>query len=242
VGFISDLFGGGQAKAIKQASELQARAAEDVGRRAEATQTLSLEDLDAALQGALGEFDTSSGRLDPYSGAGTNALAALQSVLGLGSPESGDNVIAQLLKAPGYQFGLNQGVTALDRGANARSGIYSGAQGKALTQFGQDYAGTQLGSVLDRIQQVVSGGQSAATDQASLGWRKTNAILGTGSDKANVRLGVLDSISNAVSGAASARAGGITGAANARAAGSQNVLSTIGGIGKFLLGGGLKFA
>lgn len=230
--------GGPQAKAIKKASDVQAKAAEQVQKTAEQTQTSSIADLEAALQAAQGQFGAAGAKLDPYASAGTTALSAIQSVLGLGPPEQGNSVISALQSAPGYQFGLNQGVSALDRSANAGSGIYSGAQGKALTQYGQDYAGTKLGGVLDRIQSLVSGGQNAATDQANIGTQGANAVLNTGQNKANVRLGVLDDISNAISGAAAARAGGITGAANARSAGAGNVLSLLGNVGKFFLGGG----
>lgn len=241
MGFFSNLFGGGQAKAAKRAAEIQAAAAEKVGQRAETTQTDAIADLETALQGALGKFGEARTELEPFADSGRTALSAIQSVLGLSSdPTAGENVISALTNAPGYQFGMGQGVQALDRSAAARGSLYSGAQGKALTQFGQDYAGTQLNTVLDRISQLVSGGQNAVTNQASIYGNEAGAVQGQGQDKANVRLGVLDAISNAISGQAAAQAGGVMGAANAKAAGTQNALSAIGNVGKFFLGGGLK--
>lgn len=242
MGILSFLFGGGQAKAAKKAAEVQAKAAERIEGLAVEREGLSLEDLEAALKGALGDYGSARGALDPYAEAGTKALSTYQSVLGLGPPGEAENVLSALTNAPGYQFGLDQGVQALDRGANAGSGIYSGAQGKALTKFGQDYAGTKLDTVLDRIRQVASGGQDAATNQANIFTQQAGARLGTGENRANVRLGSLQTISDAIAGAAAARAGGITGAANARAGGTRNVLSALGNIGKFFLGGGLKLA
>lgn len=241
MGFLSNLFGGGQAKAIKKASEMQAEAAERIEGLALEREGLSLTDLDDALAGALGEFGSARGVLEPFAASGRNALSALEGLLGLGgSPEAAENVLSAITGAPGYQFGLQQGTQALERGAAARGGLYSGAAGKALTQFGQDYAGTKLNQTMDRISRLVTGGQQAATGQADIFGRQASARLGTGADKSNLRLGILDTISNAISGAAAARAGGTVGAANARAQGTGNVLSLLGNVGKFFLGGGLK--
>lgn len=63
---------------------------------------------------------------------------------------------------PGYQFGLNQGTNALNRGAAARGMTYSGAQQKALTEYGQDYAGTKLNDSLNRLMGVAGLGQVGA--------------------------------------------------------------------------------
>jgi hypothetical protein len=70
--------------------------------------------------------------LSPWRYAGANALAELQSRLAAGPGE--------YTKSPGYDWRLGQGIQALDRSAAARGMLKSGAQTKAITRFGQDYA------------------------------------------------------------------------------------------------------
>ena len=64
---------------------------------------------------------------------------------------------------PGYQFGMDQGTKSLNSGAAARGQTYSGGQAKALTKFGQDYAGTKLDQSFNRLSQLASGGQSGTS-------------------------------------------------------------------------------
>jgi hypothetical protein len=56
----------------------------------------------------------------------------------------------EFTESPGYQFRLGQGVQALERGAAARGRQLSGAQGKALTRYGQDYASNEYDNFLRR--------------------------------------------------------------------------------------------
>lgn len=75
---------------------------------------------------------------------------------------------------PGYQFGLDQGQTALDRSAAGRGSLYSGATLKALDRFGQDYGGTKLNEGLQRY-----------SNAAQLGATGTSASQAGGSNYAN---------------------------------------------------------
>ncbi len=58
---------------------------------------------------------------------------------------------ADLQNEPGYQFGLNEGTKNLEGSAAARGGLYSGATLKALTKYGQDYAGTKYDAAYTRF-------------------------------------------------------------------------------------------
>lgn len=236
MGFFSNLFGGGAAKAAKEAANIQSESAKRVEGLARDWTDLSLEDLDKALSGALGEYDAASGALKPYSEAGTSALSRLMAGMGLSGGDARDEFIQGFKTSPGYEFAMDEGVGALDRSAAARGSLYSGAQGKALTQFGQGLANQEYGSYLDRLKDLVSGGQSAAAGQANIGGQRATSILGTGADRANVRLGGLNAVSNAVTEQGQAQAGGVIGAANAKAQGMNNLLSLIGGGVKLGLG------
>lgn len=68
-----------------------------------------------------------------------------------------------ITKQPGYQFGMDQGTKSLNSGAAARGQTYSGGQAKALTRYGQDYAGTKLDQSFNRLSQLASGGQSGTS-------------------------------------------------------------------------------
>lgn len=240
MGFLANLFGGGQAKAAKKAAGIQMAGAKRVEGLATDWTKLNLGDLDTALSGALSEFDKGGAALDPYAKAGTSALDSLMSALGLKGQGAADSFLSNFRKSPGYQFQMNEGVNALDRSASARGNLYSGAAGKALTTFGQGQADQEWGSVLDRLTGLVSGGQSAAGGLASISGARADARLGTGQNRVAARQGGLASITEAMNAGTAANAGGIINAANAKSAGLGNLMKLLGGAGKFLLGGGLK--
>jgi hypothetical protein len=54
---------------------------------------------------------------------------------------------------PGYQFRLNEGEQALQRGAAASGGAFSGGTLKALARYGQDYASNEYQNVYSRALQ-----------------------------------------------------------------------------------------
>lgn len=106
----------------------------------------------------------------PFSSSGASAMSQLANLFGFGPGGGGPNAAAAtsaLTQFPGYQFGLNQGVQALDRSAASRGLLLSGAQLQDTQKFGQQYAMQQA------WQPYVSGLQFAA----NLG---ENAAAGTG--------------------------------------------------------------
>lgn len=84
----------------------------------------------------------------PWRAAGENALNKLTGLLNSGSLTS-KFTGADVANDPGYQFGLTQGMRAIDNSASARGGI-GGAALKAGTRYAQDYAGTKFGQAFDR--------------------------------------------------------------------------------------------
>lgn len=79
---------------------------------------------------------------------------------------------------PGYQFRLTQGVQGLDRSAAAKGKLFSGAQGKAVTEYGQNYATNEYDKALARYQQAINTGQNA-TSQVNSAGMQTAAGKGT---------------------------------------------------------------
>lgn len=125
----------------------------------------------------------------PYREAGYGALEQIQNLL-----KSPDNIT----KDPGYQFGLDQGTRALNSGAAARGMTYSGAAGKALARYGQDYAGTKLDQAYNRLSNLAGLGQvgvnghnnqnygnNVGSNMIGLGNAQGAAALRTGSTYSN---------------------------------------------------------
>lgn len=88
----------------------------------------------------------------PYRDIGYQSLDKLGELLGLsGDPKSdqygslltpftGDD----LANDPGYQFRLKQGQDLRENSAAARGGLFSGATGKAMEEYGQDFASNEF--------------------------------------------------------------------------------------------------
>jgi hypothetical protein len=99
---------------------------------------------------------------------------------------------------PGYQFGLTEGVRALDSSAAASGGLFSGKAAKALTKFGTDYADQQgYRPYMSNLFQLAGYGQTATAQNQQAGQQAAS------------------NVGNALMSAGNARASGITGGANA---------------------------
>lgn len=99
---------------------------------------------------------------------------------------------------PGYQFGLTEGVRALDSSAAASGGLFSGKAAKALTKFGTDYADQQgYRPYMSNLFQLAGYGQTATAQNQQAGQQAAS------------------NVGNALMSAGNARASGIQGSANA---------------------------
>lgn len=91
------------------------------------------------------------GILSPYlqaGGQGVNSLAQFLAPGGAGTRQFTADMMSQY--DPGYNFRLQQGTRALQMGAAARGGILGGAQQKALSRYGQDYASQEYNNAWNR--------------------------------------------------------------------------------------------
>ncbi len=113
----------------------------------------------------------------PYRETGTNALGRINGLMTNPSSITSD---------PGYQFGLNQGVQAQDRSANSKGSLYSGATQKALTRYGQDYAGTKLNDAYARYGNVAQLGATGTTNMSNNLTNLGNAGAGAALYQGNV--------------------------------------------------------
>ncbi len=129
------------------------------------------------------QFDLVRGDTASARGIGESAIAQLARELGQPMPQEAIDPT----KEPGYQFGLQQGQTALDRRIAAMGGRVSGAALKASTRYNQDYATTGYAAAynrqnsarserLNRLQALARFGQTAAATSGTAGTNSTNAI------------------------------------------------------------------
>ena len=122
-------------------------------------------------------YDTTRGDNMPALAARNSGLEMMRSLLA--DPST-------ITKDPGYQFGLSEGTKTLNNGAAARGMTYSGAQGKALQRYGQDYAGTKLDQSFNRLSALASGGQPGAGTIASAGANYGNTVGNNITNQGNV--------------------------------------------------------
>lgn len=125
------------------------------------------------------QYDLQRSDSAPYRAAGTAALGQLQN--DINRPVSAADVMSD----PGYQFGLNQGQTALDRKIAAMGGRVSGAALKGADRYATDYATTGYNSAyqrsqdrLNRLAALAGIGQTSTANSSMAGAASTNAITG----------------------------------------------------------------
>lgn len=123
-----------------------------------------------------------------------------------GAVGGGNNALAALAASPGFQFRLQQGLGAIENSAAARGGLFSGNTGRALTEFGQNFASNEFANRLNQLALLAGRGQSAAAGQGAFGIEGANA-MGQG-----------------MIGSANAFGGGLEGIANAANAGIGNAI------------------
>lgn len=137
---------------------------------------------DAALEEQRRQYDLARNDQAPWREAGQNALASLTNLSGqFGKVPTAEEVMA----GPGYQFGLSQGLDAIQGTAAANGGLYSGATGKALTRFGNDYATSKFNDAFNQKQAAESSIWNRYAGLAGIGQSATNQLAQLGQNYAN---------------------------------------------------------
>jgi hypothetical protein len=181
-----------------------------------------------AAQGGIEEqrrqFDAIQKLLQPYSEAGTGALAQQQALLGMGTPEAQQQAITALQGSPQFQALQQQGENAILQNASATGGLRGGNVQAALAQFRPALLSNLINQQYTRLGGLTSIGQNAA---AGVG----NAGMSTGTN-----------ISNLLARQGQAEAGGILGQQSALTGGINQAFGAIQGAGGFgkLFGGGFQ--
>jgi hypothetical protein len=147
-------------------------------------------------------FDTTREDQTPYREAGYAALSRLG-----GLTDDGMIGPQDVMNEPGYQFGLQRGMDAVEQGAAARGGLYSGAAGKELAQFGNDYASTKYNDAWNRQQQMSGNRWNRLAGLAGIGQTANNQVATQGANYANNAGNIAMSNANAQGAAGMQQAG-----------------------------------
>ena len=208
------------------------------------------ENAERAINLSNARFSQMQEDLQPYKNIGVNSQALLSGYLGMGDSMKDDPIYGSLLKKyvfeqdPGYEFRQQQGQQGLERSAAARGGLFSGAAGKALDRYNQDYASNEYQSGFARDQVQKNQMYNMLMGPAALG---QNAAVASGNAGINAAGQVGSYLGNSANAAgnymtqgANAMASGVIGQDNARAGGVNSMLNQLGGLGGLMGGGGMS--
>jgi len=113
-----------------------------------------------------GYLKEAQGYTEPYRTAGTSALQSYMGSLGLGGGEAQQSAYKSFQTSPGYQFALQQGLNSIDAGAAAGGYGQSGAEQKALLNYGQQTANQEYSKWQDKLFGLSGMGQTSAENSA----------------------------------------------------------------------------
>jgi len=158
-------------------------------------------------------YDQTREDQEPWRLAGEKALGAIEAMPDFQFTAE----IFEQFKDPGYEFRVSEGVNALDRSAASRGRLLSGAQDKAVTQYGQDMASQEYVNAFNRAKMTHDTNLGKQQSLAQVGQSATNAV-------SNANQSMATQGTNALTNAGNAQAGAYTGMATAANTGVGNYL------------------
>lgn len=93
---------------------------------------------------------------NPFIDTGTQANSQMANLLGLNGGPAQTQGFDNWRNSTGYNFGLNQGMSAITGSAAAKGLLNSGSTARALSQFGQDYGATKFGDYMSQLQGLIN--------------------------------------------------------------------------------------
>jgi hypothetical protein len=182
-----------------EGASMQSQAAQSAAQ----TQANAENNATAAQQGIYAQ---NQANLAPFIQQGTAASTEVGQLEGLngGTPSSILNTLQQL---PGYQFGNQQGLLAVQSGAASRGLGISAPEQTAAAQYATQNANSYYNNLLTGVQNTANMGANAAGGLASVGAQTGSSIAGT-------TVGAGNALAQGITGSANALAGGLTGTSN----------------------------
>jgi hypothetical protein len=141
---------------------------------------------DAAIEEQRRQYDQTRADLAPYRQVGGNALQQLYG--GINQQVTPEMVMSD----PGYQFGMDQGMQALQRAQSRMGGRVSGQALKSAARFGTGFASQGYNAAyqrrqdtLNRLAAIAGIGQTATGSSAAAGSQMANNVSGLMSGQGN---------------------------------------------------------
>jgi hypothetical protein len=193
-GGVGDFFGGGggMSSAISGAGDKYQKYMQQALAELQSHETQGRGDLQQYLSQALGY-------MTPYSQAGQTGLQSYMASMGLLGGGAQQAAYDKFTTSPGYKFALNQGLTSVQRGMQARGLGGSGAEAKQLQMTGQGLANQEYGQYQQRLAGLAGMGQQAAGTMGGYAY-------GTGGQLAQLGLGYAGQQANVYTSIAQAEA------------------------------------
>lgn len=222
MGMFSSLFGGGEAKRAAGVVAAGQKAAEDiVNKQYEATKATYQPYIDAGT-GALSSYQGLAaglpGQFNPILGQMGTTVSSMQPIINkLTSTNLND-----YQTSPGYEFRMQQGQKALENAAAARGTLFSGATGKALQEYGQNFGSNEYQNYLANLQNQLTAVNAQLGAQGNYLGSTINAANAEMTPYSNLMTqgaNMTTNLGQLGASAAGQRAGFETGAANATAQG-----------------------
>ena len=111
--------------------------------------------------------------MNPYYQAGTSGMQAYAGLLGIPGASQTYNPQQYLNNVPGYQWGQQQGLNALNASTNAAGMYGSGPQRQADVQYGQNYGNQYYNTLMQQLSGLGTMGQNAGTQLGQ--WNQNTA-------------------------------------------------------------------
>lgn len=119
----------------------------------------------------------------PYANAGRESLTQYQQ--NIGKQPDYQNVLANLVNDPGYQFRLQQGQETLENSAAARGNLLSGSTLKDLTGYAQGMASQESANAYNRQFNAFNNTQNQLANLMQQGFGASSQIVGSGQATTN---------------------------------------------------------
>jgi hypothetical protein len=156
----------------------------------------------AANQAIQQGVQTATNQLSPWTTAGQPALSQESDLLGLNGQPAADAAMSTFQSSPGYQYQVSQGLRGVDAGAASQGILRSGATIKAEETLGSNLANQDFGNYWNRLQQLSSGGLSAAGGIAGAATGGAANIAQTDTSAANAQSSIYGNVASSLGGSA----------------------------------------
>ena len=134
----------------------------------------------------------------PYVDAGNTAETQQTNLLGLNGQPAATKAMSTFQQSPGYQYQLQQGLSAIDNGAAANGSLRSGNTLRAEEGLGSNLANQDFSNYYNRLQGLTSIGASAATNTANQAVTTGAGIASTDTSAGNQLANIYGNAANGI--------------------------------------------